>query len=388
MDMSIHPDRMGFTLLLGCLAGLPALSIDMGLPGLPQVQAEFGIDAPSVALTLSYFMVGFGLSQLVIGLLSDRVGRRQVLIGALGLYSIGGLVSGLAPTIGVLLLGRTIQGAGAAGGAVLALAVVRDLFEGEVARARLATISLVFSLAPVIAPSLGGVILGWAGWRAIFAFQAVTGLVLLGVVAMVLCETRRPVRPGRLSAIMREPRTLAFGLVGALNLATVFCFVSGAPLVLLGTMGLSTAQFGWVFALIASGVIGGAAINRFVSNRGWGAAWPLGFGLVGAMMATGAGMLLAGHLTLPVLLPLFMMITLSRGLVNPNVTHAALERIPHMAGAGSALIGAMQMLTGALAGFIVGMMFDRFGPLGVIIAMAGFAIPAVIAWIHVERTYR
>ena len=159
-------------------------------------------------------------------------------------------------------------------------------------------------------------------------------------------------------------------------------------MVLLGTMGLSPAQFGWGFALIASGGIGGAAINRFVSNRGWGAAWPLGFGLVGAMMATGAGMLLAGHLTLPVLLPLFMMITLSRGLVNPNVTHAALERIPHMAGAGSALIGAMQMLTGALAGFIVGMMFDRFGPIGVIIAMAGFAIPAVIAWIHVERTYR
>ena len=126
--MRIHPNHLGFTLLLGCLAGLPALSVDMGLPGLPQVQAEFGIDAPSVALTLSYFMVGFGLSQLVIGLLSDRVGRRQVLIGALSLYSIGGLVSWLAPGIGALLLGRTIQGAGAAGGAVLALAVVRDLF--------------------------------------------------------------------------------------------------------------------------------------------------------------------------------------------------------------------------------------------------------------------
>ncbi len=386
--MSIHPNRMGFTLLLGCLAGLPALSIDMGLPGLPQVQAEFAIDAPSVALTLSYFMLGFGLSQLVIGPLSDRVGRRRVLIGALLLYSIGGLASWFAPTIGALLLGRTIQGAGAAGGTVLALAVVRDLFEGEVARARLSTISLVFSLAPVIAPSLGGAILGLAGWRTIFAFQAVTGLVLLGVVVTALGETRRPMRPGRLSAILREPRTLAFGLVGALNLATVFCFVSGAPLVLLGTLGLSTAQFGWVFALITSGVMGGAAINRYVCKRGWASAWPLGAGLVGAMVATVAGAVLGGHLTLPVLLPIFMLITLSRGLVNPNVTHAALERIPHMAGAGSALIGAMQMLTGAMAGFIVGVMFDRFGPLGVIIAMAGFAIPAVIAWIHVERTYR
>ena len=386
--MRIHPNHLGFTLLLGCLAGLPALSVDMGLPGLPQVQAEFGIDAPSVALTLSYFMVGFGLSQLVIGPLSDRVGRRQVLIGALTLYSIGGLVSWLAPGIGALLLGRTIQGAGAAGGAVLALAVVRDLFEAEMARVRLSTISLVFSLAPVIAPSLGGVILWVAGWRAIFAFQAMTGLVLLGVVALVLGETRRPVRPGRLSAILREPRTLAFGVVGALNLATVFCFVSGAPLVFLGTLGLSTAQFSWVFALIASGVMGGAAINRHASRRGWASAWPLGFGLVGAVVAAVVGMLLGGELTLPVLLPIFMLVTLSRGLVNPNVTFAALERIPHMAGAGSALVGAMQMLTGALAGFIVGLMFDRFGPPGVMIAMAGFAIPALIAWIHVERTYR
>ena len=386
--MHIHPDRLGFTLLLGCLAGLPALSIDMGLPGLPLVQAEFGVDAPSVALTLSYFMGGFGLAQLVIGPLSDRVGRRRVLIGALLLYAIGGLASWFAPAIGGLLLGRMIQGAGAAGGTVLAFAVVRDLFEGEAARARLSTISLVFSLAPVIAPSLGGAILGVAGWRTIFAFQAVTGLVLLAVVMATLSETRRPVRPGKVSAILREPRTLAFGLVGALNLATVFCFVSGAPLVLLGTLGLSTVEFGLVFAVITSGVIGGAAINRFVCNRGWSAAWPLGGGLVGAMVATVAGMVLGGHLTLPVLLPIFMLITLSRGLVNPNVTHAALERIPHMAGAGSALIGAMQMLTGAAAGFIVGLMFDRFGPLGVIIAMAGFAIPAVIAWIHVERTYR
>ena len=144
----------------------------------------------------------------------------------------------------------------------------------------------------------------------------------------------------------------------------------------------------WSGRLDLSGVLGGAAINRYVCRKGWRAVWPLGFGLGGAMVATVAGMLFGAHLTLPVLLPIFLLITLSRGLVNPNVTHAALERIPQMAGAGSALIGAMQMLTGALAGFIVGVMFEQLGPLGVMITMAGFAIPAVFAWIHVERTYR
>jgi DHA1 family bicyclomycin/chloramphenicol resistance-like MFS transporter len=93
-------------------------------------------------------------------------------------------------------------------------------------------------------------------------------------------------------------------------------------------------------------------------------------------------------MSLALLLPVFLVTTLSRGLVSPNVTHAALENIPHMAGAGSAVIGAMQMLTGALAGFIVGLMFDLYGPLGVMITMTGFAVPAVLAWIHVERTYR
>jgi DHA1 family bicyclomycin/chloramphenicol resistance-like MFS transporter len=227
-----------------------------------------------------------------------------------------------------------------------------------------------------------------AGWRAIFAVQAATGLALLVAVVLGLSETRRPCEHKPVGSILTERRTLAFGVVGALNLANVFCFVSGAPLLLLGTLQLSTMQFGWAFALITSGVIAGAAINRFVSRQGWTARLPLGLGLVGATLAALAGTLLGGHVTLMMLLPVFLLTTLSRGLVSPNVTHAALENIPHMAGAGSALIGSMQMLTGALAGFIVGLMFDQFGPLGVMITMTGFAVPAVLAWIHVERTYR
>ncbi len=386
--MRIDPHRIGFTLLLGALAGLPALSVDMGLPGLPQMQAGFAIDPATAALTLSGFMIGFGAAQLVLGPLSDRIGRWPVLAVSLALYAIGGIASALSPSITTLLAARILQGVGAAGGPVLAFAIVRDLAEGEIARARLSTISLVFSLAPVIGPSIGGAILELAGWRAIFAVQAATGIVLLTVVVLGLGETRR-VRPqGPVGSILAERRTLAFGVVGALNLANVFCFVTAAPLLLLGTLQLSTAQFGWVFALITSGVLAGAWINRFAARRGWAAHWPMGLGLAGATLASVAGIVLSGHLSLGLLLPVFLLTTLSRGLVSPNVTHAALENIPHMAGAGSALIGAMQMLTGALAGFIVGLMFDLYGPPGVMITMTGFALPAMLAWIFVERNYR
>ena len=117
--MRIHPDGLGFTLLLGALAGLPALSIDMSLPALPEIRAALGADAAAATATLSMFLLGFGTAQLVIGPVSDRIGRRPVLTVALLLYVIGGLASGFAPSIATLLAARCLQGAGAAGGTVL-----------------------------------------------------------------------------------------------------------------------------------------------------------------------------------------------------------------------------------------------------------------------------
>lgn len=388
--MRINPDGLGFTLLLGALAGLPALSIDMSLPALPLIRAGLGADAASATATLSMFLLGFGAAQLLIGPLSDRVGRRPVMAVALALYVIGGAASGAASSIGALLVSRCVQGAGAAGGTVLAFAIIRDLFEGEAARARLSTVSLVFSLAPVIAPTIGGAVMALAGWRAIFLFQVATGGALAVVALLGLAESRRDVPAPPYFAILRQKRTLAFGVVGALNLGNVFCVVAGAPMILLGSYGLSTAAFGGVFAVITAGVLAGAWINRAAVHFRWPAVWPLGIGLGGAVLGSVGGLLLGESrlLSLWVLVPIFLLTTLSRGLTSPNVTHAALERIPTMAGAGSALIGSMQMLTGACAGVGVGIMFDHFGPTGLMMSMAGFGVPALVAWILVERTYR
>lgn len=388
--MRIPPDGLGFTLLLGALAGLPALSIDMALPALPEIRRALSCETATATATLSMFLLGFGAAQLIIGPLSDRVGRRPVLAVAMVLYVIGSAASSFAPSITALLVARSVQGAGAAGGTVLAFAIIRDLFDGEAARVRLATVSLVFSLAPVIAPTIGGAVMLLLGWRAIFVFQLVTGALLAAVALLGLPETRRDLPAPPYLAILRQRRTVAFGVVGALNLGTVFCVVAGAPLLLLGPHGLSTPMFGAVFAVITTGVLAGAGINRAAVHFGWAAAWPLGVGLGGAAVGALTGVVLGGErLTmLTVLVPIFLLATLSRGLVSPNVTHAALERIPAMAGAGSALIGSMQMLTGAFAGLVVGMMFDRFGPAGLMMTMTGFAIPALLTWIYVERRYR
>lgn len=388
--MRIHPTSLGFTLLLGALAGLPALSIDMGLPALPLISTHFGTTLSVTALTLSLFMVGFGAAQLVIGPLSDRIGRRPVLLAALALYSLGGAASAGASSMAMLIVARCLQGAGAAGGTVLAFAIIRDLFDGEAARVRLSTISMVFSLAPVIAPTLGGLVLRFDGWQSIFVVLSATGLTLLLAVGFGLPESRRRAPPASNTAILRQPRTIAYGIVGALNLGNVFAFVAGSAHVLLDIYGLDTATFGLVFAIITIGVVAGAAINRVAAEWQLHPAWPLGLGLAAAAAAAVAGSVLSqfGMIPLPILVPLLFLTTLSRGLVSPNVTHAALERVPHMAGAASALIGSMQMLTGAIAGLVVGLMIDRYGACGLCYTMAAFGVPALIAWIYVERKYR
>ncbi|MCW3477052.1 multidrug effflux MFS transporter [Limobrevibacterium gyesilva] len=385
--MRIRPDSFAFTVLIGALVGLPPLSIDMGLPALSQLQPALGATPTQAALTLSFFMAGFALAQIVLGPLSDRIGRRPVLLWAMALYTLAGAACAAAASIEMLLACRFAQGAGAAGGVVLAFAIVRDLFEGNAARIRLSTISMVFSLAPVIAPTLGGWMLALGGWRAIYATLTMTGLILTLAVAMGLPESRSAAPCAPYTAVLRQRRTVGYGVVGALNLGSIFAFVAASPLVLLDTMHLSTAQFGLVFGVITAGIIAGAWVNGWLVKRGVSPGLPLGGGLVLSAVAAIAGTVLAalGHLDLLVLVPLLVASTFCRGLVSPNITHLALERVPDMAGAASALTGSLQMFSGALSGLIVGLMFAAFGPGGMCATMAAFAVPSVAAWLVIRR---
>jgi DHA1 family bicyclomycin/chloramphenicol resistance-like MFS transporter len=380
--MRIRPESVAFTLLLGALAALPPLSIDMGLPALGLIRTSLGATAEQATLTLSLFLAGFGVAQLLVGPLSDRFGRRPVMLGGLALYALGGLGCALAPSIGALLGFRLLAGMGAAGSTTLAMAVVRDVFEGHAGRVKMSTVSMVITIAPIIAPTIGGLILLLGGWRFIYSLLAVTGVLLLATVAVGLGETRPAIKGarldivGRYGAVLRQPRTVGYSVVNALGSGSLFAFIAASPLVLIGVL----------FALTSGGILAGSSASSFLARRRVPATRPLAFGLWLAPVASIAAslFLLAGIERLETFVPFIVVTGFCRGLTNPNATHAALEPVPAHAGVASAMMGCGQMLTAAASGALVAVLLPSLGALAITLAMTGFTLSALLAWWVVE----
>ncbi len=394
--MALRPHSVGFTFLIGALAALPPLSIDLGLPGLTLLQESLGATPAQAALTLSLFLVGFGVAQLVMGPLSDRHGRRPVMLWGMSLYALAGLGAALSPTIEALLAFRLLEGIGAAGGTTLAMAVVRDSFDGQAGRIKMSQVSMVITIAPIIAPTLGGLILLTGEWRLIYAALSLAGAVLVVSVFLGLAESRPPVPGarldllGRYAAVLRHRRTMSYVLVNTLGSGGLFAFIASSPLVLMGTMGVSTQVFGLLFAITSSGILVGSAINNHLARRGVGARVPLAAGLTIAPLAAlcAAGFLLAGVVRLETFIPFIVVIGICRGLTTPNITHAALEPVPHHAGVTAALMGCGQMLCMAASGVLVAALYPTLGPLGVALVMLGFLAAGLLSWLAVEYAAR
>ena len=395
--MALRPHSLAFTFLIGALAALPPLSIDLGLPALTLLQSGLGASPTQAALTLSLFLAGFGAAQLAMGPLSDRHGRRPVMLWGMALYALAGLGCALAPTIEALLAFRLLEGIGAAGGTTLAMAVVRDRFEGQAGRIKMSQVSMVITIAPIIAPTLGGLLLLlFHDWRAIYAALALAGAVLVAAVWLGLEESRPPLPGarldlvGRYGAVFRLRRTMGYVLVNTLGSGGLFAFIAASPLLLMGTMGVSTAVFGLLFATTSSGILLGSTINNVLARRGVGARMPLAVGLTLAPLAAlGAALVsAAGLASVATFIPFVVVVGICRGLTTPNITHAALEPVPHHAGVTAALMGAGQMLCMALASVVVARMHAELGALGVALTMLGFLSAGLFSWLAVERAAR
>jgi len=369
--MALRPQSLAFTFLIGALAALPPLSIDLGLPALNLLESSLGASHTQAALTLSLFLVGFGLSQLVMGPLSDRHGRRPVMLAGMTLYALAGLGCALSTSIEALLAFRLLAGIGAAGGTTLAMAVVRDSFEGQAGRIKMSQVSMVITM-------------------------ALADAVLVAAVWLGLAESRPPLPGarldlvGRYAAVFQHRRTMGYVLVNTLGSGGLFAFIAGSPMLLMGTMGVSTAVFGLLFATTSSGILLGSTINNILARRGVGARAPLAVGLsLGPLAALGAALVTgAGIVSVATFIPFVVVVGICRGLTTPNITHAALEPVPHHAGVTAALMGAGQMLCMAVASVVVAEMHDDYGALGVALTMLGFLSAGLISWLLVERAVR
>lgn len=366
-------------LVLGALVALGPLTIDTYLPALPTLADELGASEPQVQFTLTGIMLGLGLGQLVLGPISDAVGRRRVMLGGIAAHAVMSVLAALSPSIEVLTAVRIGQGVSGAAVAVTAMAVVRDLFTGRRAAGLLSHLTLVIGVAPILAPSLGSLLLQLTGWRGIFVALAVVAVMLFVVALLGMNETlpverRRPARVGATlrtyAVLLRDRAFVGLVLLAGLMFSALFAYVAGSSFVLQEYYGLDQQQFGILFGVNAAGLIVATQVNPFLLRR-WEPQHILTAGVGLGMLATTA-LLVAALIDAPlvlVLVPLWL-VMFAVGLSFPNTPALALSRHGEAAGSAAALLGAIQFglasiitpLTGLIStGSAVGMAVVMFG---------------------------
>ncbi|MFI7599272.1 multidrug effflux MFS transporter [Actinoplanes sp. NPDC049681] len=365
-------------LVLGFLIALAPLTIDMYLPSLPTITAELETTAAAVQLTLTGTLAGLALGQLLVGPVSDALGRRTPLLAGIAVHILASVLCVIAPNLAVLGTLRVLQGLGAAAATVVAMAIVRDLFTGFAAAKLLSRLMLVMGAAPILAPTLGGVTLTWTSWRGVFVVLTLFGIAILTVTALALPETlpaeRR--RNGGFAGTVRDYGRLftdrvylGLILVAGLTMAALFAYVAGSSFVFQDQYGLTEQQFGFVFGAGAVGLITATQLNVRLLRR-WSPSRILVTSLAAGAVAgvilltfaiTGFGGL-AG-----ILVPLWVVLA-SAGLAFPNAPALALSRHGEAAGTAAALLGAVQFGVGALAAPLVGVLGTGAVSMGLVIA--------------------
>jgi DHA1 family bicyclomycin/chloramphenicol resistance-like MFS transporter len=348
---------------LALLTAIAPLATDMYLPALPEVAAELGTTASNVQLTLTGFLVGLAVGQLVIGPLSDAWGRRRLLLAGTGLCLVATAACVVAPTIGALVVARFLQGFGGSAGIVLSRAVIVDRTSGSRTVQLFSLMMAINGIAPVVAPLLGSALLGVGTWRGIFVALTVLTLVMAVAAFMAVPETLPPERRSRgglratgrdVRSALTRPRYVGFTLAFAFAFATLFTYISGSPFVLQEALGLSNGAYAVAFGANAAGLIVASILNGQLAGR-VDPRRVLALATLALVVLSLAllGIVLAGPSRWPVLVVLFLAVT-SLGFVMGNASALASREVRDIAGTGSALLGALQFALGALVSPLVG----------------------------------
>jgi DHA1 family bicyclomycin/chloramphenicol resistance-like MFS transporter len=394
--MRLRPDTLAMTAVLALLTALGPLSTDFYLPSLPDIAKALRTDVAGSQATLSAFLVGFAVGQILYGPLSDRLGRRPVLLTGLAIFLVATIACALSPTIEWLVGARFVQALGASGPIVLARAIVRDLYEGPRAGRELSRMGTIMGLVPAIAPVLGGVLHDLFGWRSTFLASLALGALLAAIVVLRLPETLRQREPSKLSVtnilrgfgdLLRHRGYRAYIGLAALTYGGLFAFISGSSFVLMGHFGLSEIAYGFSFSFCVLGYLTGTIVaQRIVGRVGIDATIARGV----ACLATGGALMLlltlagiGGSLAVTVPMALY---TAGVGLVLPQTQAAAMVPFGARAGAASSLLGICQMTFAAAIGLMVGQIVETAAwPLPLVILVTG---SSALALFHATRGWR
>ncbi|WP_337062245.1 multidrug effflux MFS transporter [Kineococcus sp. G2] len=399
----------GLVLLLGVMAALGAVTIDLYLPSLPDVARDLGVSDASTQLTITCVLVGSALGQLVSGPLSDAYGRRKPALVGFAVYVVACLLCAIAPNLTALVAFRFLSGAGAAAGAVVGMAIIRDLFTGPRAARLMSRLVLVIGVAPLFAPTIGGAIAAHTGWRPVLALLSVAGLLVMLAVWRRLPETRPELAAPRTGdvpaqasrqpttaepaadavpvarrrgdrvlrafagygALVRDRRFLGLAVVPGLAMSVVMSYVATSPFVFQEGFGLSSGQYALLFAVMGTALVGGSQLNAALVQR-FGSPALLRVGVTAAFalsLVLGAVVLIGVDSLVVFAAPLWLML-LSLGLIMPNAVTMALEPYGASAGSAAALVTALQSGVGGLVGVLTGALGGDAGAMSLVVAVA------------------
>lgn len=348
----------GLAVLLAALATVSPFSIDTFFPSFPAIEAQFALTHWEMQQTLTAYLVPFAVMALILGPLSDALGRRPIVLVGLGIYAAASIGCALSPSFAWLLTFRALQGMSAGVGMAIGRAIVRDLHEGPEAQRLMSTITMMFGIAPAIAPVVGGWIHVAFGWRSVFAFMVLIGAVLLVVSFAHLPEThpqerRAPLHPGSLARtawrIASHHEFILLALAAGTTICAMMTYLGAAPAIVLGFWHLATTQFAWLFAPIIAGFMLGAWASGRLAGRVAGRRQVA----AGFTLSLGAAALVLGlHATvqpLPILVQEVLIGTDAVGvqLVMPILVLRMLDLFPGSRGSAASVQSCVMLLTGA-----------------------------------------
>ncbi|OMH34525.1 multidrug transporter [Tersicoccus sp. Bi-70] len=347
---------------LGILSAVSPLATDMYLASMPGLSTWFGTSASAVQLTLTTYMVGMALGQFFIGPVSDVLGRHRLLVAGNALFLLCSVLIVFAPSIGVMMALRALQGAAGAAGVVIARAIVADIATGRQAAKLYSILATITSVSPVVAPLLGGVIATVAPWQAVFWALTVFGLLMLVCSVVVVPETLPPAARhhalrsvlGLSMRVMRNGSFMAYALTFAFSFGSLFSYISASSFVIQNVLGFSALAYSVAFAVNACGAIAGGLINaRLVDRVEPAAILRVAVTVMAAVNLVGLVLILSGITGWMTLVQLLIGQT-AIGFIMGNAVAQAQSRVPGLAGAGAAVLGLLQFVLGGLVSPLTG----------------------------------